>query len=125
MVVIYEVDLGLNHVVRKMAEKVPSTAHLLIPVPEIKGVLVACENFIIYKKHGHEEKRCLIPLRLDQSLEQGLFIANTATFYNVDMGVIIFLQSEHGDLYKVSLETSGQEVLELSVSYFDTIPPCS
>ena len=31
--VVYEVDLGLNHVVRKFAEPLPRTAHALIPVP--------------------------------------------------------------------------------------------
>ena len=55
--VIYEVDLGLNHVIRKHAEVVPDTAHALIAVPggDLNqgpgGVLVACENYLIYKKH--------------------------------------------------------------------------
>jgi splicing factor 3B subunit 3 len=59
--VVYEVDLGLNHVYRKFAEPLPKTAHALIPVPGSSGinendvegpggVIVACENFIIYKK---------------------------------------------------------------------------
>lgn len=35
------------------------------------------------------------------------------------------LQSEYGDIYKVSLEYSGETVTELRVKYFDTLPPCS
>jgi splicing factor 3B subunit 3 len=55
--VVYEIDLGLNHVIRKFSEPVPKTAHRLISIPggiEIEGkssgVIVACENYIIYKK---------------------------------------------------------------------------
>ena len=35
------------------------------------------------------------------------------------------VQSEYGDLYKVTLQTSGDAVTELRVKYFDTIPPCT
>ena len=78
--VVYEVDLGLNHVIRKFAESVPETAHALISVPGGDdqqgpcGVLIACENFFIYKKKDHEERRCTLPIRVDQSTEQGVFI---------------------------------------------------
>ena len=54
--VIYEVDLGLNHVIRKFAEKVPETAHHLISVPcgakneGPGGLIIACEGQLIYKK---------------------------------------------------------------------------
>ncbi len=37
--------------------------------------------------------------------------------------MIIFLQSEHGDLYKVSLDQNGSDVLGITVQYFDTIAP--
>ena len=33
------------------------------------------------------------------------------------------MQSEHGDLYKVTLDQNGTDVLGLQVSYFDTIAP--
>jgi splicing factor 3B subunit 3 len=112
VVVIYEVDLGLNHVIRKNSENVPKSTHALVPVPgssgdEIEGpggLIVVCENFVIYKKLGHDDRRCSIPVRYDQSLESGLFITNSQAFFNSDLGVIIFIQSEHGDIYKVSLD---------------------
>jgi len=57
MLVVYEVDLGLNHVVRKFAEPLPKTAPALISVPggnneneAPSGVIVACENYLLYKK---------------------------------------------------------------------------
>jgi splicing factor 3B subunit 3 len=69
--VVYEVDLGLNHVVRKHSDKVPKTAHHLVAVPGDQGgpsgVIVVCENFLLYKKHGRPDIKCQVPLRLDQS----------------------------------------------------------
>lgn len=53
MLTFYEMDLGLNHVIRKQAEPLPKSAHLLIPVPGLpdgpSGVLVCCENKVVYK----------------------------------------------------------------------------
>jgi splicing factor 3B subunit 3 len=70
--VVYEIDLGLNHVIRKFSEPVPKTAHRLISIPggienegKSSGVIVACENYIIYKKQDHEDRKCSIPIRLD------------------------------------------------------------
>lgn len=45
--------------------------------------------------------------------------SRTADFF------VVSLQSEYGDLYKVTLEYSGDAVTELRVKYFDTIPPCT
>lgn len=33
-------------------------------------------------------------------------------------------QSEYGDIYKATLEYSGEAVSELKVKYFDSLPPC-
>lgn len=35
------------------------------------------------------------------------------------------VQSEYGDIYKVTLSYEGERVAELKIKYFDTIPPCS
>ena len=129
--VIYEVDLGLNHVIRKFAEKLPKSAHALVPVPAGEdqegpgGVIVACESFLIYKKHDHEERRCTIPARYEQPIGEGLFIINSQTFYKPDVGVIIFIQSEVGDLYKIDLDHEGPQVLGMTIKYFDTIQPAT
>ena len=49
---LYELDLGLNHVVRKWSQPVDNGANLLIPVPGGAdgpgGVLICAENFMIY-----------------------------------------------------------------------------
>lgn len=35
------------------------------------------------------------------------------------------LQSEYGDIYKVSLVHQEESVSEVKVKYFDTLPPCA
>ena len=57
----YELDFGLNHVARKWSDPVDNGANLLIPVPGggdgPGGVLVAADNFVIYKDQDHAEAR--------------------------------------------------------------------
>eukprot|EP00918_Siedleckia_nematoides_P030880 GHVU01066866.1.p1 GENE.GHVU01066866.1~~GHVU01066866.1.p1 ORF type:complete len:265 (+),score=22.44 GHVU01066866.1:142-936(+) len=56
---LWEMDLGLNHVTKKVTMALEDSAHALIPVPAgsqasdgPSGLLVCCENFIVYKKPG-------------------------------------------------------------------------
>lgn len=39
--------------------------------------------------------------------------------------LLCLLQSEYGDLYKITLAYEGDVVTELRIKYFDTIPPCT
>ena len=39
--------------------------------------------------------------------------------------LFFLLQSELGDLYKVTIDFQGNQVSDLKVKYFDTIAPCS
>jgi splicing factor 3B subunit 3 len=121
LLVYYEMDLGLNHVVRKNAEIVDKTAHLLIPIPGTNdgpgGVLVCYEDYIMYK--GNEERITPLPRRNESN--RGLMIINY-TIYKKP-GLFFFLaQSEIGDIYKISLNYTGQNVHGLQIQYFDTIP---
>ncbi|CAF4035623.1 unnamed protein product, partial [Rotaria magnacalcarata] len=64
----YELDLGLNHVVRKYSEPLEKFANLLITVPGgsegPSGVLVCSENYITFKNFGDQpDIRCPIPKR--------------------------------------------------------------
>jgi splicing factor 3B subunit 3 len=64
----YELDLGLNHVVRKYSESLEEHANMLISVPGgndgPSGVLVCSENYITYKNLGDQtDIRCPIPRR--------------------------------------------------------------
>ena len=54
----YELDLGLNHVVRKYSEPLEEHGNMLISVPGgndgPSGVLVCSENYITYKNLGDQ-----------------------------------------------------------------------
>lgn len=64
----YELDLGLNHVVRKYSEPLDMFANFLISVPGgnegPSGVLICSENYLIYKNFGDQmDIKCPIPRR--------------------------------------------------------------
>lgn len=122
MLIFYEMDLGLNHVVRKYSTPVDKTAHMLIPVPAEPygpgGVLVVNEGYISYKKVDHEDRDCPVPVRNEQIESRGLFMISHSTFTlkTQDQIILFFLiQSEYGDLYKVSMDYTGASVHNLSV----------
>lgn len=134
----YQLDLGVNHVVRKSSEAVDRTAHKLIPVPGSAsegsagpsnsdgpgGIIICAENLLYYKKQGHEDRQCLIPRRLNMPLDQPLIIISYSIHRQKDM-IFFLLQSEYGDLYRVNLLVEGDEVVEINASYFDTVPPAN
>jgi len=123
----YELDLGLNHVVRKWSDPVDNGANLLIAVPGggdgPGGVLVCAENFIIYKNQDHEEVRAVIPRRSDLPGDKGVLIVAYATHKKKAYSFFL-VQSEYGDIYKVTLAYEGETVTEVKIKYFDTVPPC-
>ncbi|KAI9302123.1 CPSF A subunit region-domain-containing protein [Cunninghamella echinulata] len=127
----YELDLGLNHVVRKWAEPVERSANLLIPVPGgvdgPSGVLVCSENLITYKHQDMPEFRLPI-LRRAQPLEdatRGLIITSYAVHkMKLDKKPVFFflLQSEVGDVYKLTIDHAEGVVHNMTIRYFDTVP---
>ena len=128
LVVFYELDLGLNHVVRKWSDAVDPTANKLVAVPGGTegpgGVIVCSENFIVYKSPAQPERRCALPRRKDLPAEHGLLLTASAVHKQRDL-FFILLQSEFGDLYKVTLSVEEELVSELKVRYLDSVPPCN
>ncbi|KAK9814939.1 hypothetical protein WJX73_002520 [Symbiochloris irregularis] len=126
--VLYELDLGLNHVIRKWSEPVDNGANLLIPVPGggdgPGGVLICAENFVIYKNQDHPDVRAVLPRRSSLANDRGVLIIATAT-HRTKSEFFIFVQSEYGDIYRVSLKYAGESVAAVAVKYFDTIAPCA
>lgn len=124
----YELDLGLNHVVRKWSEPISRTASLLLTVPGgddgPSGVLICGENWVSYKHQGHPEVRTAIPRRRDMPAERGLLI--TSGTVHKQKGLFFFmLQSELGDLYKVSLVLDPANkaiVKDVTLTVFDSLP---
>lgn len=90
MLTFYELDLGLNHVVRKWSEPTDPRANLLVQVPGGQsatsdrfdgpsGVLVCCEDHIIYRHMDAPQHRVPIPRRKQQlgDSSRGLIIVAT------------------------------------------------
>lgn len=123
----YELDLGLNNVIRKWSEPISRTANILFTVPGgndgPSGVLICGENWISYKHQGHPEIRTPLPRRYHHPIEKGVLITTGILHKQKDL-YFYMLQSEFGDLYKVNIITNEEKkVVNVSVSVFDTIPP--
>ncbi|KAK6025790.1 hypothetical protein OSTOST_08303, partial [Ostertagia ostertagi] len=88
------------------------------------GVILCCENYLVYKNLGEQpDIRCPIPRRrndLDDP-DRSLMIICAAT-HKTKLLYFFLLQTEQGDLFKVTLETDEDLVTEMKVKYFDTVP---
>lgn len=124
----YELDLGLNHVVRKYSEPLEEHGNFLISVPGgndgPSGVLICSENYITYKNLGDQpDIRMPIPRRrndLDDP-ERGMIFVNSATHRTKSM-FFFLAQTEQGDIFKITLETDEDMVTEIRIKYFDSVP---
>ncbi|KAF1986318.1 putative nuclear mRNA splicing factor [Aulographum hederae CBS 113979] len=135
--VYYQLDLGLNHVVRKATEVVDPTANLLFIVPGGKdgpsGVLVCALESITYVQFDQPTCRVPIPRRKGPTENPERRRMVTAGVMHRMRGAFFFLlQTEDGDLFKVTIEmarTSAglltRDVACLTIKYFDTIPVSS
>ncbi|KAL3859524.1 hypothetical protein ACJMK2_009740 [Sinanodonta woodiana] len=124
----YELDLGLNHVVRKFSEQLEEHGNFLISVPGgsdgPSGVLICAENYVTYKNLGDQpDIKCPIPRRrndLDDP-ERGMLFVCSATHKTKSM-FFFLVQTEQGDIFKITLETDEDMVTEIKMRYFDTVP---
>ncbi|RQM08157.1 hypothetical protein DH86_00000604 [Scytalidium sp. 3C] len=138
--VYYELDLGLNHVVRKWADPVDRTATVLFQVPGgtdgPSGVLVCGEDNITYRHSNQEAFRVAIPRRrgaTEDPQRKRTIVGGVMHKLKGAAGAFFFLlQSEDGDLFKVTIEMveddNGQptgEVKRLKIKYFDTVAVAS
>lgn len=127
MVTFYELDLGLNNVVKKSSKEVDGTSHLLIGVPGSQdgpsGIIICSENLLTYRSLQGKDISIPIPRRYrkDGDYSRGMMI--TSHFYLKKKGIFhLMLQNEDGDLLKVDFEIKNNQVQKLNIGYFDTIP---
>ena len=134
ILVFYELDLGLNHVVRKWAEPVARSATKLFQVPGgsdgPSGVLVCGVDNITYRNSNQDAFRVPVPRRrgiLDNPDRKRQIVAGV--MHKMKGQFFLLLQTEDGDLFKVTIEMAedddGQltgEVKALKIKYFDTVP---
>ncbi|KAG5960086.1 Pre-mRNA-splicing factor rse1 [Claviceps cyperi] len=138
--VYYELDLGLNHVVRKWSESVDPTASILFQVPGgndgPSGVLVCGEESITYRHSNQDAFRVPIPRRkgaTEDPLRKRVIVSGVMHKLKGSAGAFFFLlQTEDGDLFKVTIDMIEDEegnptgeVRRLKIKYFDTVPVAS
>uniref|UniRef100_A0A0A9YIZ9 Splicing factor 3B subunit 3 n=2 Tax=Lygus hesperus TaxID=30085 RepID=A0A0A9YIZ9_LYGHE len=126
----YVHEFNSNHVVRKHSEPLEEHANFLISVPGgdhgPSGVLICSENYLTYKNYqtgDQHDIRCPIPRRrndLDDP-ERGMIFVCSATHKTKSM-FFFLVQTEQGDIFKVTLETVDEVVTEIKLKYFDTVP---
>eukprot|EP00300_Choanocystis_sp_HF-7_P011202 c17356_g1_i1.p1 GENE.c17356_g1_i1~~c17356_g1_i1.p1 ORF type:complete len:1268 (-),score=345.39 c17356_g1_i1:55-3513(-) len=131
----YELDLGLNHVVRKWSDPIGFNANMLITVPGGNdgpgGVLVCAENLILYKNQKCKDRLALLPRRTEMEDDQPLLIVTWTLVKRKQKSAttpadfFFLLQSELGDVYEVHLEVEDGTVNDITINYFDTLPVCS
>ncbi|GAK61911.1 pre-mRNA-splicing factor rse1 [Moesziomyces antarcticus] len=135
----YELDLGLNHVVRRWAEPVDPRSNLLIQVPGgynqnqekwdgPSGVLVCSEDYITYKHQDQPEHRVPIPKRLNPierpNERRGTLIV-ASVLHKMKNAFFFLVQTEDGDLFKITMDHQDDEIRALRIKYFDTVPVAS
>lgn len=128
----YELDLGLNHVVRKYSELLDEFANLLISVPGgddgPSGLIVCAENHITYKNFGEQpDIRCPIPRRKGETdvPERGIIVSCSATYKFIEderRKFFFFIQTELGDVFRTEFECDEDIVTEIRMTYFNTLP---
>ena len=106
------------------------------------GVLVCTEDHIIYRHMDAPQHRVPIPRRHNPAGEERGLIIVAAVMHKMKVssrahilrrftdvtyqGAFFFLlQSEDGDLFKVTIEHEDEDVKEVKIKYFDTVPVAS
>lgn len=109
MLTFYELDLGLNHVVRKWSDVVDYTSNMLLTVPGGTsgpgGVLICSENWVTWKNQGYDDVRVPIPRRqhpLDDA-KRGLLITASA-FHKTKVACVLVGQTNDLDFMLMTLE---------------------
>ncbi|TIB68603.1 hypothetical protein E3P77_00973 [Wallemia ichthyophaga] len=136
LITFYELDLGLNHVLKKWSEPTDPKANMLIQVPGGQsastdafdgpsGVLIATVDYLIWYRPQADPHRVPIPKRdhpLDNNSSEGTIIIS-AVLHKMKGAFFFLLQSEQGDIFKLTMELNGEDVISMRIKYFDTIPP--
>lgn len=125
----YELDQGLNHVVKKKPaslnlDPLPDDVNYMIPLPgHIGGMLVCGSNWCFYDKL--DGPRIYLPLPRRDGQTQESIIVNHVTHVLKKKNFFILLQNTLGDLFKLTVDYDfdKETIKNISITYFDTIPP--
>ncbi|KAI0559796.1 splicing factor 3B subunit 3 SF3B3 [Gracilaria domingensis] len=139
MLVYYELDLGLNTLVRKHQSAVRDSSYVLLTVPGSDdgpgGVLVCSEGFVSYRNLLEEDEdgfltNANVPYMMEARLPyrqynpSGTMVVSGTMYHDRKSNDFFFLLcTEHGDLVKADLEwKAGEGVTALKLAYFDSLP---
>lgn len=138
--VFYVLDLGLNHVVKKADYIINSGANFLMGLPVLSKyninyasdrddndeinpfVLIGFQNYILVKDmSGLFSLKVQIPRRTEESSRKVSIISSATQI--LKKSFFILLQSNYGDLYRLTIEPNEADRNRpvVSISYFDTI----
>lgn len=138
--VYYQLDLGLNHVVRLKTLEVDRTANMLVRVPGGSsgpgGVLVCCEDGIYYRnltREARETKSQFVPIPRRKGAAEDSHRKRFITAHAVHTSstqAFFLLQTEDGDIFKAVLDLKPipgsdkytDEVQRLRIKFFGTAP---
>ncbi|KAK9453837.1 CPSF A subunit region-domain-containing protein [Dipodascopsis uninucleata] len=123
----YELDLGLNHVVRIWSDVVDRQSNFLMAVPGgpdgPSGVLVCTEGYIVYRHINKAIHKVPIPRRrtpLDDPSRKRIIVCGV--MHKMKGAFFFLLQSDEGDLFKVTIDYDVVSVHGVKIKYFDTVP---
>lgn len=115
--VIYELDLGLNHVIRRAPVAVPNSTSHIMSVPGGKegpgGVLVFAADTVIHHGNGNSSKVSLPRSDYDSTIIAGTLHQSQDLFFYI-------VQNQKGDLFKIWRTDSSWQSM-----YFGTIAVAS
>ncbi|KAK3816054.1 MAG: splicing factor 3B subunit 3 [Benniella sp.] len=113
----------------KWSEAVDRKSNMLIAVPGgtdgPSGVLVCSEDYVTYKHIESATLAVPIPRRENplEIIDRGVLIVSGVVHKMKNS--FLLLQSEEGDLYKVTIDYTGDTVNEIKIKYFDTVSVAS
>lgn len=148
VIALYEMDLGLNHVIRKNAFEVDSTASKLIPVSftekssnyesTLVAILVCCEGFVYVKNLSKiltqlnsdsknsviddSTKAIAIPVR-NESINKRPIITDYSNT-RLENKLLFLIQTDLGDIFRLTIDHVEDSIIGISLEYFDTITTC-
>jgi splicing factor 3B subunit 3 len=127
----YELDLGVNHVTRKITENIDPSANMLIAVPSTEnggpgGIIICCEEKMIYHHFSKKiRKEVSFPRRKGLDTNQKFLIVAHSMLKQKSF-FFYLLQNELGDLFKLTFVLDNKlTVTNLKLQYFDTVPVAS
>jgi len=132
----YELDLGLNHVTRKWATAVQTTATCMAAVPGggdgPGGVLVGSEDYIEYVHETSSNELpsgriiVAVPRRKLHDSNTAVLIQTIVVQRQKRYKFFALAQSELGDVYKLTFQFSEQSdnpaIIGMTIALLDTLP---